>query len=285
MHFFSVKDVERVLRIPRSAIRTLISGGYVAPKRGRRRQFEFSFQDLIALRTARALILARVSPRRISQALSQLRKEVPPELPTANLRISASGTELVVRDQSGPWRAPSGQLLLEFDANLTAGTVEILDRATLDVLTADPGETKPLPRGADAEDFFEQALGLEETDVTAAIHAYQRCIDADAGHTGARINCGRLLHAAERMDDAEEIYRAALNAGSEDVNLLFNLALLLEDTGRELEAVDIYRRALALEDDFADAHFNLARLYQQLDMSRAAIRHWNFYRRLTQPPK
>ena len=76
MHFFSVKDVERVLRIPRSAIRTLISGGYVAPKRGRRRQYEFSFQDLIALRTARALILARVSPRRISQALRQLRKEV-----------------------------------------------------------------------------------------------------------------------------------------------------------------------------------------------------------------
>lgn len=284
MHFFSVKDVERVLRIPRSAIRSLISGGYVAPKRGRRRQFEFSFQDLIALRTARALILARVSPRRISQALKQLRKEVPPELPTAKLRIGASGTELVVRDQAGPWRAPSGQLLLEFDANLADGTVEILDRSTLEVLQADPGR-EALPPDADADDLFAQALALEETDVEGAIHAYQRCIDADPGHTGARINCGRLLHVADRADDAEEIYRAALNAGCEDVNLFFNLALVLEDTGRELEAVDIYRRALALEDDFADAHFNLARLYQQLNMSRAAIRHWNFYRRLTASPK
>jgi tetratricopeptide (TPR) repeat protein len=284
MHFFSVKDVERVLRIPRSAIRTLISGGYVAPKRGRRRQYEFSFQDLVALRTARALILARVSPRRISQALRQLRKEVPPELPTAKLRIGASGTELVVRDQGGPWRAPSGQLLLEFDANLSEGTVEILDRSTLDVLQGN-GTEKPLPRGAGADALFEQALVLEETDAAAAIHAYQRCIDADPEHTGARINCGRLLHAADRMDDAEEIYRAALNGGSEDVNLLFNLALVLEDTGRELEAVDIYRRALALEHDFADAHFNLARLYQQLDLPRAAIRHWNFYRRLTLPSK
>jgi tetratricopeptide (TPR) repeat protein len=283
MHFFSVKDVERVLRIPRSAIRTLIRGGYIAPKRGRRRQFEFSFQDLIALRTARALILARVSPRRISQALEQLRQEVPSELPTAKLRIGASGTELVVRDQSGPWRAPSGQLLLEFEANLTEGTVEILDRSTLDVLQGS-ADTKPLPRGADADEFFGQALALEETDAVA-IHAYQRCIDADPQHSGARINCGRLLHAADRLDDAEEIYRAALNAGCEDVNLLFNLALVLEDTGRELEAVDIYRRALALEDDFADAHFNLARLYQQLNMAHAAIRHWNFYRRLTLPPK
>lgn len=284
MHFFSVKDVERVLRIPRSAIRTLISGGYVAPKRGRRKQYEFSFQDLVALRTARALILARVSPRRISQALRQLRKEVPPELPTAKLRIGASGTELVVRDQSGPWRAPSGQLLLEFDANLSEGTVEILDRSTLEVLQEAPGP-KGLPRGAGADELFEQALALEDSDAAAAIHAYQRCIDSDPEHMGARINCGRLLHAADRMDDAEEIYRAAVSAGSEDVNLLFNLALVLEDTGRDLEAVDIYRRALALEDDFADAHFNLARLYQQLSMSRAAIRHWNSYRRLTAPPK
>jgi tetratricopeptide (TPR) repeat protein len=284
MQFFSVKDVERVLQISRSAINTLIRGGYVDPKRGRRRQYEFSFQDLIALRTARALMLARVSPRRISQALRQLREEVPTELPTAKLRIGASGTELVVRDQSGPWRAPSGQLLFEFDASFTNGTVEILDRATLEVLQQEPAP-KPLPRGADADEFFEQALALEERDIAAAIHAYQRCIDADPRHTGARINCGRLLHAADRVEDAEEIYRAGLGGTTEDVNLLFNLALVLEDTGRELEAVDVYKRALVLENDFADAHFNLARLYQQLSMARAAIRHWNFYRRLTLPQK
>jgi len=217
--------------------------------------------------------------RRISQALKQLRKEVPSELPNASLRIGASGTELVVRDQGGPWRAPSGQLMLEFDVNLAGGMVEILDRA----VTENAPVTKPAE--ADADDLFEQALLLEETDTTAAIHAYQRCIDVEPKHMGARINCGRLLHSVDRVDDAEEIYRSALNAGSEDVNLLFNLALLLEDTGRELEAVDFYRRALALEDDFADAHFNLARLYQQLKMPRAAIRHWNCYRRLTLPPK
>jgi tetratricopeptide (TPR) repeat protein len=73
----------------------------------------------------------------------------------------------------------------------------------------------------------------------------------------------------------------ALEEGGADPNLLFNLALVLEDTGRELEAADMYRRALAQDEDFADAHFNLARLYQQLQMPRAAIRHWNCYRRLT----
>jgi tetratricopeptide (TPR) repeat protein len=162
--------------------------------------------------------------------------------------------------------------------------VEILDRATLNILQ-DEGAPKPVPRAADADEHFERAITLEETDTAAAIHAYQRCIDADPQHAGARINCGRLLHAADRVEDAEEIYRAGLDAGCEDVNLLFNLALILEDTGRELAAVDHYKRALALEPDFADAHYNLARLYQQLDMSRAAIRHWNCYRRLTLPAR
>jgi tetratricopeptide (TPR) repeat protein len=268
MQVFSVKDVERVLRIPRSAIHSLVRGGFVAPARGRRRQYEFSFQDLVALRTARALMLARVSPRRISQALRQLRQSVPASPPSGNLRICASGTELVVRDESGPWRTPTGQFLLEFDVKVDEGRVQILERATLEggAESADTrapnGKAADLASGEaqpqDSDALFEEALNI-----------------------AARINCGRLLHAAERMQEAEALYRAALNEGADDPNLLFNLALVLEDTGRELEAADMYRRALAQDENFADAHFNLARLYQQLQMPRAAIRHWNCYRRLT----
>jgi tetratricopeptide (TPR) repeat protein len=291
MQVFSVKDVERVLRIPRSAIHSLVRGGFVAPARGRRRQYEFSFQDLVALRTARALMLARVSPRRISQALRQLRQSVPASPPSGNLRICASGTELVVRDESGPWRTPTGQFLLEFDVKVDEGRVQILERATLEggAESADTrapnGKAADLASGEaqpqDSDALFEEALQLEDADAEDAIRAYRRCLAVNPGNIAARINCGRLLHAAERMQEAEALYRAALNEGADDPNLLFNLALVLEDTGRELEAADMYRRALAQDENFADAHFNLARLYQQLQMPRAAIRHWNCYRRLT----
>src|SRR5688572_1019111 len=165
MQVFSVKDVERVLRIPRSAIHSLVRGGFVAPARGRRRQYEFSFQDLVALRTARALMLARVSPRRISQALRQLRLSVPPSPPSANLRICASGTELVVRDENGPWRAPSGQLLLEFDVKMNDGRVEILDRPTppADAAVLETPPPQPAHNGAEHPDtLFERALQLED---------------------------------------------------------------------------------------------------------------------------
>jgi hypothetical protein len=304
MQVFSVKDVERVLRIPRSAIHSLVRGGFVAPARGRRRQYEFSFQDLVALRTARALMLARVSPRRISQALRQLRQSVPPSPVSGNLRICASGTELVVRDESGPWRTPTGQFLLEFDVRVDDGRVQILERTTLEggegsetrTSTAEnggggstnPQRTDPAkaqdaaePAACDPDALFEEALQLEDASAEDAIRAYRRCLAVNPSNVAARINCGRLLHAAERVKEAETLYRAAVNEGEADPNLLFNLALVLEDTGRELEAADMYRRALAQDEDFADAHFNLARLYQQLQMPRAAIRHWNCYRRLT----
>jgi len=231
-------------------------------------------------------MLARVSPRRISQALRQLRASVPPAPRSGNLRICASGTELVVRDESGPWRTPSGQFLLEFDVTVNESGVEILDRSSTEILET-PASAPPSDANADADldvdvdALFERALAVEESSAEEAIRAYRHCLDANPENVAARVNCGRLLHAAEQHADAESLYRAGIEAGTDDPNLLFNLALVLEDTGRELEAVDLYKRAIALDPDFADAHFNLARLFQHLQMPRAAIRHWNQYRRLT----
>ena len=69
MQSYSVRDIERVLRLPRSTIRSLIDVGFVTPTRGPRREYRFSFQDLIVLRAARALIQAKVSRRRIRRSL------------------------------------------------------------------------------------------------------------------------------------------------------------------------------------------------------------------------
>jgi hypothetical protein len=51
-----VRDVERVLQLSPAVTRSLIRAGFVNPERGPRREFRFSFQDLIVLRTARALL-------------------------------------------------------------------------------------------------------------------------------------------------------------------------------------------------------------------------------------
>jgi tetratricopeptide (TPR) repeat protein len=92
----------------------------------------------------------------------------------------------------------------------------------------------------------------------------------------ARANCGRLLHLAGRLGDAEKIYR---EAPQPDATVLFNLAVLLEDSGREDEAMQVYRRALELDPELADAHFNLARLHERAGNRRESFRHLLAYRR------
>src|SRR5262245_35168027 len=98
METYSVRDVERVLRLSRNTIRSLIKTGFVKPTRGSRREHLFSFRDMIVLRAARALIEAKVPRRRINRSLEDLRRHLPETLPLSGLSITAVGDRVVVRD-------------------------------------------------------------------------------------------------------------------------------------------------------------------------------------------
>src|ERR1043165_10201853 len=105
MQSYSVRDIERVLRLSRSTIRSLIDVGFVTPTRGPRREYRFSFQDMIVLRTARALIQARVSRRRIRSSLEDLKRSLPESVPLSGLSICAVGERVVVREGNARWQA------------------------------------------------------------------------------------------------------------------------------------------------------------------------------------
>ena len=59
----------------------------------------------------------------------------------------------------------------------------------------------------DSASHYDRAYELEDDDPEAAIEAYQRCLAAKEDHLEARPNCGRLLHLAGRLAEAERIYR------------------------------------------------------------------------------
>ncbi|MGE4244346.1 MerR family transcriptional regulator, partial [Ramlibacter sp.] len=89
MQAYGVRDVERLLGLSRSTIRALVDAGFVTPARGARNAWRFSFQDLILLRTAQALVAAQVPQRRITRSLRELRKHLPAAMPLSGLAISA----------------------------------------------------------------------------------------------------------------------------------------------------------------------------------------------------
>ena len=128
--------------------------------------------------------------------------------------------------------------------------------------------------------MFDAAGRLEQSDPRQAIALYQRCLEVDAAHVEARINCARLLHQGGKFDLAERLYR--VEACQRDAQALFNLGVLLEDTGRSSEAIESYLAAIALDPGFADAHYNLARLYEIAGNGPHMIRHLRQYRTLMQ---
>jgi hypothetical protein len=277
MQSYSVRDIERVLRLSRSTIRGFIDVGFVTPTRGPRREYRFSFQDLIVLRAARALIEAKVSRRRIRRSLEDLRKHLPETMPLSGLSIAAVGDQVVVRDGNSQWQVEGGQYVLGLDVTVEDGVLRVVEKDFAAV--SDTGGAMPPPK--DAQDWFDEGLDLEETgDIDGAIQAYRQTAQLDAQNVAAWINWGRLLHDRGNKREAEDVYRRALEQCGADPVLMFNLGVLLEDLGRTQAAVEAYQSAVGEDPSLADGHYNLARLYEALGQPQHAIRHLGEYRRL-----
>ncbi|MGE5169331.1 MAG: tetratricopeptide repeat protein [Rudaea sp.] len=266
-HGYTLQDVERLLGLPKSIVRALIDAGFVAPLRGRRREFRFSFQDLVVLRTAQGLVEAKLPTARILRSLRRLRTQLPPQMPMSGLRVEAVGDAIVVREGNAQWQPDDGQYLLRFHVESPGGRLAFLD----------PSPSAPAPSG---DELFERASELEESNPAVACGLYREAIAAEPGHAAAYINLGRLLHARGQWPEAETAYREGLTHCGPDATLYFNLALVLEDLHRAADAADAYRAALREDPALPEAHYNLALLCEAAGLRQEAFRHLSAYRRL-----
>jgi tetratricopeptide (TPR) repeat protein len=281
MPSYSVHDVERVLHLSRSTIRGLVAAGFVTPERGARREYRFTFRDLIVLRTARALIEAKVPRRRIHRSLEDLRRHLPETVPLSGLSICAVGERVVVRDGKARWQADNGQYLLGLEVALENGVLHMVERPEH---TSTNGTNSHEPAPKTAEQWFIEALELESADVRAARRAYEHAVKLDPCHLASWINWGRLLHEQGAIVEADKVYQRALDECGPDPLLMFNRGVLLEDLGNAGAALEAYQAAIEEDPDMADCHYNLARLYEALGKPQHAIRHLGQYRRLVTAP-
>jgi tetratricopeptide (TPR) repeat protein len=284
MHAYDSKDLERLFGLPPSAVRALTRAGNIHPVR-RAGKLHYTFHDLVVLRTASALRAANISSQRINRTLQKLRSALPVEASLNQLSLTALGNRIAIREGRTLRESESGQYALALEIVEEKGRLHVITRqnaAAASAATTSPAASSaPAVDSATADDFFEQALAVEDTDPKQARAAYQASLTADPNHLEARINLGRLLHADGELLEAERIYRAAARP---EPMLAFNLAVLLEDLGREPDAIIAYRQTLAMDPLFADAHFNLARLYERARDPKSSLRHLLAYRRTIDQP-
>lgn len=271
---YSTREVADLLGISEQRVRSFAQAGLVQPVRGERREYRYSFQDIVLLRAARELNKAGISPKRIWTALRSLRSQLPGDRTLATVRIVAIGDEVVVRDAAAAWQPDSGQAVLDFDvATLASEAAPMVRNAA--ALARDRDDH-------DADAWFHTAIDLEMIgELNRAISAYQKVLALDWEHTEARINLGRLYHDQGRVPDAERLYREALAKNQDHAVAWFNLGVALEDQARAEQAQECYEKAIQLDPVLADAHYNLSRICERTGQLAMALKHLMRYKALT----
>lgn len=266
MSGYSTREVAELTGLTTEQIRRYARRGVVRPAREPNGRMRFDFQDMVLLRTARALQDARVPIRRALTALSKLRDELGDAAALTSLRIEAAGHAVVVHQEDGLWDASTGQGQLNLSVRALAGEVANLRHRRF----------AREPASDDAEELFDLGVDLEELDPGRAETVYRRALAVDARHADAHVNLGRLLQCRGRVADARRHYQRALELARDHQLALFNLGTLYDEQDDLDTAEGYYRRAAGV----ADAHYNLCRICELRGDRLAALRHLRRYRQL-----
>jgi tetratricopeptide (TPR) repeat protein len=271
---FTTREVAKIASLPAARIRSCVRAGVLSPRRGRGGQLEWSFQDLLLLKTTQGLLDARVPLARIRRMMTSLKRQLPDDRALSSLTIYADGRRVVAWDGTARWQPDSGQFLFNFDVQSVASEVTPPERLAAPVLENTGQSTRT------AEQWFNLGCELDAASPEEARHAYHQALELDPAMVDAHVNLGRLYHVGNQPARAAAHYRAAAQQASDDPVAHFNLGVLLEELGRTDEAIQAYRRALEAEGDFADAHHNLGLLFDALGQRARAMTHLRAARKL-----
>lgn len=274
---YTAQDVASLLGVSEVRVRSFVKEGFITPRRSDDGELLFGFQDLVLLRTAKGLFDADVSGRRVKEALSQLKAQLPRGRPLTAVHVFAREGDVVVQDGDVEWEPASGQVLFNFDVAVLAEKAEPLTLASEQRATEADLEMA-------ADDWYELGSDLETVSPARARDAYRRALELDPRHVEARINAGRLLLEASLPAAAEAHFALARSSRPEDATAAFQHGVALEALGRLQEALDAFERVVERAPRYRDAYRHLARLHERLGQDQAAIRTYQRYRELFPEP-
>ncbi|MBV8538626.1 MAG: tetratricopeptide repeat protein [Alphaproteobacteria bacterium] len=140
------------------------------------------------------------------------------------------------------------------------------------------GQTSRAPPSAGAEirsaaehAFAEAVRQYRAGNPAEAFRLAAHAAELDPTFSEASLELARLLSAARRFDEAEQVLRSALDAVPRHFGLASNLGVLLCQTNRAAEGLDWLQRACDIQPDSAMAHYNVANALKTLSRLDEAV--------------
>jgi tetratricopeptide (TPR) repeat protein len=266
---YGTAEVAKLFDLKESRLRSWARAGFIAPSATVGKRQLYTFQDLVSVRAAKALLERGVPLARVKESVAAIRRTLPTiTRPLAELRVTEEGGSVVMRDRRGAFEPTTGQLVIDFE-------VESLRDDVVRVLRTGP--TAEARRGA--YEHYLEGCRLDEDEATfeRAEAAYLAALGLDASLGNAHTNLGNLCYRRGRVEEARAHYQNALRIDAEQPEAHYNLGFLALDAGDPASAVLSFERALGSDPSFADAHFNVAMAYEELGRPRDARPHWETY--------
>ena len=266
---YTQTEVARLLGMTRSRLRSLDRAGVVSPTGRRKGRRAYTFNDIIALRAARDLLVNKVRLRDVARAITRIRETLPRVVrPLSELRIASDGQQVVVNTDEGKCEPVSGQMLLNFD-------VKDLHQDVVRVLRPAAGR-----QGArTAYELYLQASQLDEDPETMdeAEALYRAALKHDPWLAIVYTNLGNIRFRRGDETQAEKLYRCALELEKTQPEAQYNLGYMMLNRGEPALCIGYFEGAIASDPRFADAYFNLAMAYEQVGDSQRARGCWQRY--------
>jgi DNA-binding transcriptional MerR regulator len=134
-------------------------------------------------------------------------------------------------------------------------------------------------RARTAYDLYVRASQLDEDPDTIdeAEALYRHALELDPFLAIAYTNLGNIRFRRGDEDGAEKLYQKALSLDTTQPEAQYNLGYVMLERGHPGEAIDFFKGAIASDPQFADAYFNLAMAYEQAGDAAKARPCWRRY--------
>jgi tetratricopeptide (TPR) repeat protein len=284
---YSIKDVARIFGVQESRLRYWIQTGFIGASRRRGGRLYYTFQDLIAVKTALELTGAGLSVQTIRKNLEALAELLDGDpQPASRLRICSDGETLVAVDDDVVFEPSSGQVVMSFAVdNLRSRVAEVLEmpaqtRADTDGVPGGAVDDGPTEAHAPptAYGYFTDGVKADERgDDDTALECYRRALDLEPSLAAAHTNTGNILARRGDLAGARRAFETALEYEPQQAEARFNLGNLLDDLGETEHAIAELRRVCRTHPDFADAHYNLGLLLARVGGVAQARSHIEQY--------